>query len=546
MGQTVSQTRSNDELINMLVNRRFIRTIDVEKVLRSVDRGFYYTVEHKRNAYRDSAWQSGKIHLSAPCIYAKAMECLALKPGNRFLNIGSGIGYFSTVAGLLLGPNGVNHGIEIHESLIEHAYTKLEEFKLNAAAIDYHDFCEPIFIQGNACELLPMGYYDRVYCGAGVPPEETEFMKSLINIGGILVMPLEGFLLKITRKDEHSWQSVKVLEVSFTDLVIPEKTSFKTIEFPVVEPPSLQDLCRSNIRSSLRETVEDKCAYIPMRTKCTEKNDTDDNEHMLPHFNNENFGDPLTQFVRLRFGGSEEGLASFRNIVDTLVGLEDMSETPSISEDDDDDDENDDDDDVDDDNDDDEEDFPVEDSVGYEELAEAICEAEEEVEESNIIESPERQSDDSTKRKSPEAEVSDASKVQAEVENPKRIKLNSSTSTNSNEPSTSSHNTSDMWETVSTESSHRSLHNEDSGASWFSSVANDDGEEEDNFSFINNDRYSDDSDSDSDSESKVDTILYSFKSDCKENPWSKMLKDKINDLPIPVPLKHFLNYHRVD
>lgn len=27
-----------------------------------------------------------------------------------------------------------------------------------------------------------MGYYDRVYCGAGVPPEEYEFMKSLINV----------------------------------------------------------------------------------------------------------------------------------------------------------------------------------------------------------------------------------------------------------------------------------------------------------------------------------------------------------------------------
>lgn len=35
---------------------------------------------------------------------------------------------------------------------------------------------------GNACELSPIGYYDRVYCGAGVPPEEYDFMKSLIKV----------------------------------------------------------------------------------------------------------------------------------------------------------------------------------------------------------------------------------------------------------------------------------------------------------------------------------------------------------------------------
>lgn len=27
-----------------------------------------------------------------------------------------------------------------------------------------------------------MGYYDKVYCGASVPPEESEFLKSLINV----------------------------------------------------------------------------------------------------------------------------------------------------------------------------------------------------------------------------------------------------------------------------------------------------------------------------------------------------------------------------
>lgn len=104
MGQLISRehnNRTNDALVNNLIKRDFIQTMDVEKVFRCVDRGFFFT--EQRNAYRDSAWQSDKVHLSAPCVYATVLECLELKPGNKFLNIGSGIGYFSTLAGLLLG-----------------------------------------------------------------------------------------------------------------------------------------------------------------------------------------------------------------------------------------------------------------------------------------------------------------------------------------------------------------------------------------------------------------------------------------------------------
>jgi len=38
-------------------------------------------------------------------------------------------------------------------------------------------------------------------------------------------MPLEGFLVKVIRKGEYLWQTIEVLEVSFADLVVPEKCS---------------------------------------------------------------------------------------------------------------------------------------------------------------------------------------------------------------------------------------------------------------------------------------------------------------------------------
>lgn len=44
-------------------------------------------------------------------------------------------------------------------------------------------------------------------------------------------MPLEGFLVKVIRKGEYSWKTIEVLEVSFADLVVPEKCSMKVAKF---------------------------------------------------------------------------------------------------------------------------------------------------------------------------------------------------------------------------------------------------------------------------------------------------------------------------
>ena len=45
---------------------------------------------------------------------------------------------------------------------------------------------------GNCLEIPPESrQYDRVYCGAGVQRDHEEYMKNLLKVGGILVLPLE-------------------------------------------------------------------------------------------------------------------------------------------------------------------------------------------------------------------------------------------------------------------------------------------------------------------------------------------------------------------
>ena len=77
------------------------------------------------------------------------------------LNIGSGSGYFSCLAGYLIKLHGVNHGIEQHEDLVDFAKEHVKDFIINGPQ-DTSEICPPLFISGNAFRLDPAQMkYDR-------------------------------------------------------------------------------------------------------------------------------------------------------------------------------------------------------------------------------------------------------------------------------------------------------------------------------------------------------------------------------------------------
>ena len=202
MGGAVSAGENNDELVDNLCYESYIITPEVEEVFRKIDRADYMkfdTEEERIDAYDDRALRKGALHLSAPCIYTKALEALKIERGHSFLNVGSGTGYFSTMVGMLIGPYGVNHGIEIYPENIEFAYMKLKEFK-HSCWYDPMRFCDPYFVQGNGLLLSPANrQYDRIYCGAAVPQEHSHLLKNLLNMGGILVMPTEHQVFEVVK-----------------------------------------------------------------------------------------------------------------------------------------------------------------------------------------------------------------------------------------------------------------------------------------------------------------------------------------------------------
>ena len=81
MGGVVAKGDNNDELIDNLVEAKYIQSRDVEAVFRRVDRGDFFPGTYLEDAYKDFAMKCDELHISAPCIYCAVLENFHLKPG---------------------------------------------------------------------------------------------------------------------------------------------------------------------------------------------------------------------------------------------------------------------------------------------------------------------------------------------------------------------------------------------------------------------------------------------------------------------------------
>ena len=115
--------------------------------------------------------------------------------GLSFLNIGSGTGYLSTIVGVMLGPYGINHGVDIHKDVIEYAMHRVNEFMQYSKGFNGINFSEPQFVLGNVLCLNNNRKYDRIYCGARVPSDVfLQKIKSLLKEKGVLVYPFQEYV----------------------------------------------------------------------------------------------------------------------------------------------------------------------------------------------------------------------------------------------------------------------------------------------------------------------------------------------------------------
>lgn len=188
-------------------------------------------------------------------MYATVLQQLDLKPGHAFLNVGSGSGYLSCLVACLLGKNGLSHGIDVNEDVVNHSRECTQRWfdRHQQLVLDSHNQDMEIpeileegvsFVHGNCFNIdvessSKTCRYDRIYIGAGCPEESKEFFYSLLSDNGVMILPVnsKNVLLKVIRKSRSVFATQDISNVNFAPLIASLNTDNKITLPPVLWAP---------------------------------------------------------------------------------------------------------------------------------------------------------------------------------------------------------------------------------------------------------------------------------------------------------------------
>jgi protein-L-isoaspartate O-methyltransferase len=137
------------------------------------------------------------------------------------LDIGSGCGHFTALAGFLCGKEGLCHGLEIRNEIIEFARGNLKNFEKEKGV----QLPNVSFVLRN-CFVpdLDENTYDRIHVGASCPEELLPDLYRLLKPNGIIVTPVGSQLIKGTKEETGKVKVEYVTRVRYGDLVIPKES----------------------------------------------------------------------------------------------------------------------------------------------------------------------------------------------------------------------------------------------------------------------------------------------------------------------------------
>jgi protein-L-isoaspartate(D-aspartate) O-methyltransferase len=208
-----------DEAAYILERKRMVddqliwRGIHDQRVLdamRSVPRHCFVPEEHLDMAYQDCPLPIGSGQtISQPYIVALMSEALALKGGEKVLEIGTGSGYQAAILAKLAGEV---HTIERHASLAENARKALEMLEYNNVHIHIGDGSKGL------PEYAP---YQAIMVTASAPRVPQPILEQL-DEGGRLILPVGdrwgGQTLQLWERQEGKLEHEAILAVAFVPL----------------------------------------------------------------------------------------------------------------------------------------------------------------------------------------------------------------------------------------------------------------------------------------------------------------------------------------
>jgi protein-L-isoaspartate(D-aspartate) O-methyltransferase len=192
------------------LRKKGIQNEAVLEAINTLPRHFFFDTALISHAYEDKAFPIGEGQtISQPYTVAFQSSLLAISPGDKILEIGTGSGYQASILHLL-GAQVVS--IEYQQKLFDHTRRFLERLGIQLQLF-YGDGT------GGVPALAP---YDKIIVTAGAPVVPEALIQQL-KIGGILVIPVgdrsKQSMVKITKTSATKIQKEEFEGFAFVPLL---------------------------------------------------------------------------------------------------------------------------------------------------------------------------------------------------------------------------------------------------------------------------------------------------------------------------------------
>ncbi|MBM3579890.1 MAG: protein-L-isoaspartate O-methyltransferase [Alphaproteobacteria bacterium] len=178
------------ELIDHLKNHEILKSSNIERALKVVDRKDFLPTDYTNDPYVNNPINIGFGQTnSQPLTVVFMLELLEVSAGQKVLDIGSGSGWTTALLAFLIGESGAVTGIERIADLVTFGQKNLQKYAFKHASIE----------SANENEFgIPGKKFDRILVSAAYY-ELPQGLVDQLEDNGILVIPINHSLFKVTK-----------------------------------------------------------------------------------------------------------------------------------------------------------------------------------------------------------------------------------------------------------------------------------------------------------------------------------------------------------
>lgn len=199
-----------DALIDSMIIERMLKSRNIIEAFERVDRKHFVPDMFQEHAYTDAPLGIGENQtISQPSTVAFMLEHLSPKKGDKILDIGTGSGWTTALLCHIVGEEGTVLGLERIDTLVE-----LGKFNLARYCQDERCRIE------KAGETLgvPGEKFDKILVSAAAAELPEELIDQL-NVGGMLVIPIQNSIEVVTKTSEGDYQRESIYGFRFVPLI---------------------------------------------------------------------------------------------------------------------------------------------------------------------------------------------------------------------------------------------------------------------------------------------------------------------------------------